>query len=416
MNFQRFRWCGLVRLFAISVSLVSLAWAGSNERVIDSFGGAPDGANAATALTFDSHGNIYGTTAVGGTSDCGTVFELSPAGGGQWHENVLHSFSCFDDGKNPYGGVTLDAQGNLYGTTVAGGTGGTCVGDGCGVVYKLSFSGGSWTESVLYNFHDSPDGWGAGGGVVFDRAGNLYGTTPDGGAFEVGTVYQLRQTNGQWTETVINDFSGGNDGGVGGLGRLLVDFFGNIYGVAEIGGAQGAGTVFRMNPLDGGGWRFITLYSFRGTPDASSPYGGLIMDLHGQLYGTTYFGGQTGQGTVFQLKPGPAVTGWRDSVLYSFQGAADGGSPLSTLVFDSAGNLYGTTSAGGDPGCDCGVAFVLAPNGQGWTEQVLHTFSTSNHDAAYPNYGLTPDGSGNYFGAGAFGGNANMGAIFELTP
>ena len=289
-------------------------------------------------------------------------------------------------------------------------------GDGCGVVYKLSQSGGSWSETVLYGFHDSPDGWGAGGAVVFDRMGNLYGTTPDGGAYGFGTVYQLRQSNGQWTETVIHDFTGGNDGGVGGLGPLLVDFFGDLYGVAEIGGAHGSGTAFRMNPQASGQWRFVTLYAFQGQPDASSPYGGLITDGHGALYGTTYYGGQNGQGAVFKLTPASAVGGWRDSVLYSFQGATDGGSPLSTLVFDSSGKLYGTTSAGGDPGCQCGVAFVLTPNGHGgWTEQVLHSFGIGN-DAAVPIYGLTPDGSGNYFGAGQLGGNANMGAIFEITP
>ena len=406
----------LPKLLGVTLSLVSFASAGSNERVIYSFTGSPDGADASTALTFDGQGNIYGTTVVGGTDGCGTVFRLSPAGDGQWQESVLHSFDCMDGGKNPYGGVVLDAHGNLYGTTTSGGSGGFCAGDGCGVVFKLSPSGGGWTETVLYAFHDSPDGWGAGNAVVFDRAGNLYGTTPDGGANGVGTVYELVQNNGQWTENVIYNFTGGDDGGVGSLGPLLIDSFGNIYGVTEIGGTFGAGTVFRMRQQSGGGWQFTTLYEFQGQPDAGFPYGGLTADARGVLYGTTYYGGEDGQGTVFKLAPGPAIGPFRDSVLYSFQGAADGGGPLSTLVFDAAGNLYGTTSAGGDPGCQCGVAFVLTPDGHGgWQEQVLHTFGIGN-DAEVPIYGLTADGSGNYFGAGALGGSANMGAIFELTP
>jgi len=412
----------LLAFAALTVSLVSYAFAGSSERVVHSFAGSPDGSDPATALTFDSQGNIYGTTATGGSDGCGTVFQLVPAGGGSWQENVLFSFNCFEQGKNPYGGVTLDAQGNLYGTTVAGGSGGFCTGDGCGVVYKLAKSGGTWNETVLYNFGDSPDGWGAGGAVAFDSAGNLYGTTPDGGANEAGTVYQLAQNNGQWTETIIHDFTGGDDGGVGGLGRLLVDSFGNIYGVAEIGGMYGAGTLFRMQRGAGGSWQFATLYAFQGQPDAGFPYGGLIADTHGNLYGTTYYGGANGAGTVYKVgpranaRPGPNAVAWRESVLYSFQESTDGGFPLSTLVFDPSGNLLGTTSMGGDPGCDCGVAFMLTPNNHGgWDQSVLHTFG-SNHDAAYPNYGLTSDGAGNYFGTGVYGGSANMGAAFELTP
>src|SRR5205814_1197502 len=130
-----------------------------------SFSGGLDGSNPASQIVFDSAGNAYGTTVTGGASDCGTVFQLSPAGGGNWQQSVLFSFDCFGQGKNPYGGVTLDADGNLYGTTVAGGFGGICSGDGCGVVYKLTQSAGSWNESVLYAFGDSPDAAGPGNAV-----------------------------------------------------------------------------------------------------------------------------------------------------------------------------------------------------------------------------------------------------------
>ena len=366
-------------------------------------------------MTFDSAGNAYGTTVIGGVFGCGTVFQLTPIGGGRWQQSVLYSFGCFDDGKNPYGGVTLDAAGNLYGTTVAGGTGGVCSGDGCGVVFELTKSGGLWSENVLYSFTDGVDGSGPGGGVVFDREGNLYGTTPDGGAYAAGTIYQLSLNGGGWQEKIIHDFTGGNDGAVGSLGLLLIDSTGSIYGVTELGGAYGAGTVFKLFS-SGDTWNLITLYAFRGQPDAAFPYGGLIADANGNLYGTTYFGGASGAGTVFKVAPGPNIKGWKDTVLYSFQGGTDGGSPTSTLVFDAAGNLYGTTSAGGDPGCDCGVAFKLSPNGGGGgVETVLHTFGTPP-DGAYLYYGMTPDGMGNFFGTTVAGGVHGQGMVFELTP
>ncbi len=397
-----------------AVLLGSSSWAATTENTVYSFTGGLDGNNPASQLVFDSAGNAYGTTVTGGASDCGTVFKLTPSGGGHWQQSVLHSFDCYGDGKNPYGGVTLDTDGNLYGTTVAGGSGGFCTGDGCGVVFKLTQSGGSWTESVLYSFGDSPDAAGPGGAVVLDSANNLYGTTPDGGAYAAGTVYELSPNNGQWTETIIHDFTGGDDGALGSLGPLLLKG-GNLYGVTELGGTYGAGTAFKMSPASGGGWNFTTLYAFQGQPDAAFPYGGLITDAHGNFYGTTYYGGSNGAGAVFKLGPGPSIGPWRDTVLYSFQGGADGGSPTSTLVFDAAGNLYGTTSAGGDPGCDCGVVFGLTPNGSGWNEVALHTFGT-HPDGAYPYYGLTPDGAGNYFGTTAAGGNQNVGMVFELTP
>ncbi len=401
-------------VLAVAAILVTGAWAAASEQSVYSFTGGTDGSDPASQLIFDSLGNAYGTTVTGGTSDCGTVFKLTPTVGGQWQQSVLYSFTCYGDGKNPYGGVTFDPAGNLYGTTVAGGSNGICSGDGCGVVFKLTQSNGVWSESVLYSFGDLPDGSGPGGGVIFDRAGNLYGTTADGGTYATGTVYQLSPNGNQWTETIIHDFTGGDDGAIGSLGLLRLDASGNLYGVTELGGHYGAGTVYRLS-LTGGTWKLITLYAFLGQPDAGYPYGGLIADSQGNLYGTTYYGGANGAGAVFKVSPGPTTAGWRDSVLYSFQGGTDGGSPTSTLLFDASGNLYGTTSAGGDPGCDCGVAFELSPANGGWSETVLHTFGTAP-DGAYPYYGLTPDGAGNFFGTTAAGGTHNAGMVFELTP
>ena len=402
--------CFVVALVAL---LGNVSSATTTENVVYSFAGQ-DGVDPAADLVFDAAGNAYGTTVSGGGANCGTVFKLTPSGS-QWLQTVLFSFDCFGSGKNPYGGVTLDAQGNLYGTTVAGGSGGVCAGDGCGVVYKLTHSGGSWTETVLYSFGDAPDAGGPGSAVVFDRAGNILGTAPDGGAFAHGAVYELTFNGSQWTERVLHDFSGGADGAVGFLGRLLPDAVGNFYGVTELGGANGLGTVFKLAPMSGS-YQLTTLYAFTGSPDGAFPYGGLVADRSGNLYGTTYFGGSLGQGSVFRVGPGPVIGGWRDAVLYSFQGGTDGANPTGTLLFDANGNLYGTTSAGGDASCQCGSIFTLTPTGVNrWTLTWFHDFAGSS-DGKFAYYGLTPDGQGHYLGTTANGGTHNMGAIFSVTP
>jgi uncharacterized repeat protein (TIGR03803 family) len=407
---------GLIACFVmILAGLVNISWA-ATENPVYSFTGGLDGADPASQLIFDSAGNAYGTTVTGGSANCGTVFELTPSGSGHWQQTVLYNFGCFGDGKNPYGGVTMDTQGNLYGTTVAGGSNGVCSGDGCGVVFKLTHSGGSWVETVLYSFGDSPDAAGPGGAVVFDHAGNLLGTSPDGGAFAQGTIFELSQSNGHWAERIIHDFTGGADGSIGSLGALLQDSAGNFYGVTELGGANGFGTVYKLAPASGGAWTLSTLYAFQGQPDGAFPYGGLVADPHGNLYGTTYFGGAFGAGAAFRVGPAPGTGPWHSTVLYSFHGDSDGGNPTSTLVFTPAGKLYGTTSAGGAAGCDCGVIFSLTPvSSNRWRESVLHTFGT-HPDGAFSYYGLTPDGAGHYFGTTAAGGNQNQGVVFELTP
>ena len=416
MSGNRFRYfvmCfGVVLVFTLALSVAS--WAADTESVVFNFTGGNDGGEPAAQLIFDSAGNLYGTTVVGGLYGCGTVFELSLSGN-QWNETVLYNFDCYDTGKNPYGGVILDSAGSLYGTTVAGGSGGECSGDGCGVVYELAKSGDTWNETVLYNFTGGDDGFGPGSALVMDKAGNLYGTTPDGGAFAAGVVYQLSPNQQQWTQTVIHAFTGGDDGAVGSLGPLLLGAGGTLNGVTELGGQFGAGVAFRMSPA-GNTWNYTTMYAFQGLPDAGFPYGGLIADSHGRLYGTTYFGGTGGLGSVFEVGAGATVrTLWKESVLYSFQGGTDASFPTSTLVFDAAGNLYGTSSTGGNPSCDCGTIFKLAPHSGGWDESVLHNFNGSG-DGNSPSYGLTPDGKSNYFGVTPVGGLYGQGVVFQITP
>jgi uncharacterized repeat protein (TIGR03803 family) len=254
---------GLLAMTAVAAAAGALVGAGGPPDVIHSFGDG-DGEYPATDLVVDSTGTIYGTTTQGGGLNSGTVFALSPSGQG-WDESVIYSFTSGPDGGQPYNGVTLDTQGNLYGTAVTGGTGQACEG-GCGVVYKLTKSGGTWTQSVLYNFTGGNDGSGPGAGLTFDRKGNLYGMAPTGGEFGVGVIYKLAPDgSGGWTQSVLHAFTGGADGATGSAGRLMVSS-GRLYGVATVGGANGKGTVFRLNPQAGGGWTLETLYAFKGPP------------------------------------------------------------------------------------------------------------------------------------------------------
>ena len=395
--------------FATAAVLAALAHAAAYKKFY-SFAGGSDGSDASSSLVFDSAGNAYGTTAAGGLADLGTVFMITPAG----EEQILWSFQGGEDGSDPHGGVVLDAAGNLYGTTVAGGFGGLCAGDGCGVVFELSPSGGSWNLTPLYQFTGLNDGFGPGSPLIFDGAGNLYGTAPDSGKFGNGVVFALSPTNEGWQYKVIHAFTGKKDGALGSLGALVFDAVGNLYGTAELGGPAGAGSVYELSPNGHGAWKASVLYNFGGMPDASNPYGGLIFDSTGNLYGTTYFGGQYGMGTVFQLSHGPNGA-WQENILHNFLGGTDGSFPTTTLLFDSASTLYGTTSTGGRPSCDCGTVFDMKLTRGQWTEKIIHLFG-KRHDGSYPIYGLTFDPSGKLWGTTPVGGTSGQGLVFQLTP
>ncbi|MBV8725112.1 MAG: hypothetical protein JO351_05580 [Candidatus Eremiobacteraeota bacterium] len=377
-----------------------------SERVLYSFTGYSDGGNAATGLVLDSAGNLYGTTVVGGSANCGTVFKLAPRSSPPWTESVLFSFDCYGTGKNPHGGVTFDRAGNLDGTTVNGGGGGSCGSSGCGVVFQVSGS----NEQPLYSFRGGNDGFGPGSPVTIGAKDVVYGTAPDGGADSQGVVYAVSRKHGNWHQSVLHPFTGGSDGGTGSLGALLL-LSGDLYGVAETGGAHGAGTAYRLSPAGGGAWKFTPLYQFKGAPDAGSPYGGLIADASGNLYGTTYYGGANNLGSVFELSPAKRGR-YHERVLYSFKGGRDGSSPTSTLIFGANGVLYGTASAGGGS-CGCGTIFKL--NVTTGKEKTLHRFG-NGADGANPYYGLARDPSGNFYGATVAGGSANQGVVFEYTP
>ena len=399
------RFKNLAPLFVIAMSLVAAT--ATTTDVIFSFE-EDAGEYADTDLETDNVGNIYGTTVLGGDHGGGTVFQLSPTPGG-WVHTVLYSFTGGADGGEPYKGVTIDQRGNLYGTAVTGGSG-SCEG-GCGVVYKLTNSGGRWTQRVIHAFTGGDDGSGPGARVTVDRSGNVYGMTPTGGTNGLGTIYKLHPDAGTWDFQVIHTFTGGADGSSGSAGRMLLRH-GRLYGAATTGGTYGSGVVFELTPTAVGEWDFRTLYSFHGQPDGSFPYGALLPAASGKFYGTTYYGGQNGIGAVYELTP--RSTGeWRERVIHSFQNGNDGNSPISNLVSDAAGNLYGTTSEGG---LGSGVIFKLTPGGGGqWTESIVHAFA-GPPDGGFSYNGMVVDSFGNFYGATVHGGDGDDGCVYQFTP
>lgn len=396
-------------LVLVAAALIWSEAKATTTEVIYSFAGEDDGEYTDTDIAVDAAGNLYGTSVLGGDFGGGTVWQLSPVGGG-WVHTVLYSFTGGVDGGEPYKGVTLDGAGNLYGTAVTGGSG-SCEG-GCGVTYKLTKSGETWTQRVIHAFSGGADGSGPGSRVAVDKRGNVYGMTPTGGANGLGVIYLLRpRSSGGYALRVIHTFTGGSDGSSGSAGKLVLRG-GRIFGAATTGGNHGSGTVFQLTPTQTGEWDFRTLYSFADAPDGVFPYGALLFDAAGNIYGTTYYGGTNGLGAVYKLSP--TLSGeWYETVIYSFQPGNDGNSSISNLVADAAGNLYGTTSEGG---LGSGTIFKLSPGpNETWTESIPHSFQGSP-DGAFPYAGMVGDGSGSFFGATVHGGDNGDGTIYKFTP
>ena len=421
---QRFSIGVIVGLAIFALSLVAIQSATAQEQVLYSFYDSGGVVLPVAGVIFDASGNLYGTTFYGGANGDGMVFELSPSGSG-WKETVLHSFNTDGiDGFWVTGGLVFDASGNLYGTTEFGGTGGCTSGiGGCGTVFKLTpTASGEWTEAVLYNFQGS-DGFEVHAGLIIDGAGNLYGTTANGGAYSQGTVFEVSPgKNGTWTEKTLHNFTGGADGGVP-YGSVLRDLAGNLYGMTSAGGGvtpicrYGCGTVFELSPTSGGTWTWKGLHDFsKRSQDGHYPSAGLTFDSTGNLYGTaSEGGGGHGRGIVFELTPSSAGR-WTEKILHNFNAAnLDGINPSSTLLLDASGNLYGVTLVGGSSGQ--GTAFELKPTSNGgWTETILHNFSGQDADGYNPNAGLIFDAAGNLYGTTGEGGDFGEGTVFEITP
>jgi uncharacterized repeat protein (TIGR03803 family) len=423
--------------FALGLTLLPLAlililpagaWAASQEKVVHSFTGGNDGSTPIGNLVLDKSGNLYGVAGGGGKSKNGVVYKLTPTSGGRWAETVVYSFNGGTDGASPVGGVVFDKAGNLFGVTSGGGNG---CSNGCGTVFELIPGGhGKWTEVVLYTFTGGSDGGSPDTILILDKAGNLYGTTQAGGDASCapggcGTVFKLtRLQGGHWKETVLHAFRGGQDGASPFLAGVILSAAGNLYGTTTLGGNYDKGTVFELAPAKGGRWTETILHAFKGGRDGASPAAGLAL-FKGTLYGTTYAGGEqcvfrgglsAGCGTVFQLKP--AARGkWTESVIHRFHGS-DGIETFATPVLDQAGNLYGTTFEGGSGNCGvCGTAFELTPTANGhWKETVLHNFGSRRGDAGTPEGGLILDKTGKLFGTTVLGGNANVGAVYQIIP
>ena len=354
---------------------------------------------------------------------------------------TLHNFTYGADGGTPSSILVADKQGNLYGVAAYGGIQNCSFppyGTGCGTVFELTPSEGGWTFNVLYSFEGGTDGClPAEESLIFDKQGNLYGTTAYCGAYYEGTVFELSPAEGGWTHDVLYAFCSQpscTDGMSPWSG--VVSKGGSLYGTTINGGAYNQGAVFNLMPSKSG-WTETVLYSFcpagwGNCTDGDWPaHVELVFDKHGNLYGTTVFGGGYDYGVVFELVKTGKTT-YAEKVLYSFTGETDGGFPDAGLIFDKSGNLYGTTLTGGDvTGCNvetyyggCGVVFELTPPSSGsgaWTETVLHSF-TGDADGAFPWSGLIFDSKGNLYGdttgvdSMTPGVTSGYGTVFELTP
>lgn len=384
------------------------------------------GAQPMGQIAFDKAGNIYGTTEDGGSESAGTVFELSPpaAPGAAWTETVLYSFSGTDaGGYYPVGGITIDKLGNLYGTTTWGG-GTRC---NCGTVFKLeppTTPGGAWSYRTLHHFGGWPsDGSDPEAPVTVNNSGNIFGTTYTGGLYynsseEAGGVaFKLSPQGNGWVETVLWNFGAPGDASYP-MSDLVSDSLGNYYGTSIVGGSAGVGAVFKLSPPSAGGtaWTESVLYSFPlpGSEFGDFPQGSLLIDSHGNLFGTATGSIAFCCSSVFELSPPASGSAWTIKSLYTFTLASSSYGPVGLTKDSTAQNLYGVTSLFRY----YPVAFQLAkPTGSGgaWTYSQLHAFGSQ--DGAGPKTPPLWDTSGNLHGTVWGGGNkGGDGAIYEITP
>ena len=336
---------------------------------------------------------------------------------------VIYNFTGGSDGLEPQAGLTIDKAGNLYGTAIVGGRG------GYGTVFKLAHINSGWIFTPIYSFTGGNDGAQPRARLVFGPDGSLYGTTTQGGGGNgcggqgCGTVFRLRPAPTAcktalcpWSETALYRFTGTLDGGEP-SGAVTFDKAGNIYGATAQGGPQSGncflgscGTVYKLTPSNGS-WTESVLYSFAGGTDGQWPVGSVIFDSAGNLYGSTngggFSGGSYGYGTIFQLMP--SGSSWLETILHAFQGGTDGQGQQDSPILDKSGNLYGTTAGGGTSGG--GTVYELTPSNGGWTLTTLYDLAGT----AGPGGGVIMDAAGNLYATTQLDGVYGQGSAFKLT-
>jgi uncharacterized repeat protein (TIGR03803 family) len=400
-----------VALLIVFASVLTISTAHAQTlTVLHSFTGGGDGREPIAGVTRDEAGNLYGTAVEGGANDLGAVYKLAHKGSG-WELSTLYSFANGDGGNTPFGSVTIGSDGNLYGAAAEGGQ------YGKGTVYKLSPPPAlcrsvscPWTETVLHQFTGFADGAYPEATPIFDSSGNLYGTADGGGNANNGVVFELINSGSGWNEKVLYIFGGSPDGSIP-FSSVTFDQTGNLYGTTVEGGG-GYGTVYQLVP-SGSGWTEKVLYAFQGQNDGSTPYAGVTPDPAGNLYGATFYTGVNFGGTIFQLTPSDG--NWIFSVIYSPE--APLGGPEGTLVRSSNGNLYGTIFSGTGQGCSgygCGSLYELTPSNGGWVYTSLVSFN-GDDGGGNPEGALIFDPAGNLYGttSGSLGGD---GSVYEVTP
>jgi uncharacterized repeat protein (TIGR03803 family) len=419
MSKPRLASLAMLAVAAIFLSEASTRAASQTFTTLHAFGGLADGGNPFGGLIADHKGNFYGTTQFGGEYLQGTVFELSPPAqsGGTWTNTILWNFAGNADGAQPSFQLAMDGRENLYGETEAGGDP-VCL---CGTVFVLlppQTSGGSWTKRVAYKAPGPPPSY-LYGGVILDSSGAIYGIQEAGGTSNAGLAFKLTpRTSGGFTAATLYEFGANGTDTVQPYGPLTMDSSGNLYGVSNLGGDSNLGTVFRLTPpaTGTGPWTNTVLYSFAGGNSGCTPEGNLMLDTVGRLYGTATACGAQSHGLVFRLAPGQSGAPWVESVLHAFSSTEGGGLYPSVSLNTKTATLYGTSFYSGS--VNAGVVFQLRPPAGGvgpWTETVLHSF-TNGADGNGPLGPLIWDSNGLLYGTEYFFALGNYGSVFSITP
>jgi len=415
------RLSGSVLCMALGATIAAGSSMAASEKVLYSFTGGADGSSPNGGLITDAAGALYGVGQLGGSAQLGVVFKLTPPAAGQskWSETVLHAFQGFPrDGSQPLTRLLMDKTGALYGTTLFGGAANS------GMVYKLTPPAGGpgpWSQTVVYSFCPGLESCSDGEqpvGLAFGPSGVLYGVTKFGGPTFGGVIFQLTppaQGQSQWTESVLAGLPEHSEPEAG----LISDPAGVLYGTASLGGAHGHGSVYKLTPPPKGkaGWTLTTLWSFGATAaDGRFPEGAVSLRSDGALYGTTAIGGGLANaGVVFRLSPpAPGQKLWQEAVLHRFTGP-DGAQSMAGVIFDRAGALYGTETAGGSAGQGTVFSLVPAAGGVTWLEKTLHSFRTGT-DAAEPGDPLLMLPSGALVSTSFTGGQFGEGAVYQIVP